>query len=109
MHPINSFMNLASEAAKNDPQLSFDFCVACLEANTKNQPTSLEELVAISVDVTMSNTTNTISKISDLLKEQKFGDYAKSCLQDCLELYSDCSFEFRRCYLCTQVQGFSHS
>ncbi|XP_061359079.1 putative invertase inhibitor [Gastrolobium bilobum] len=79
------------EASKNDPNLSYDFCVASLdEAASKNKPpTSLEALVGMSIQLTKSNGTNIISFISKLLKNQTFDQYAKACLQDCFDLYKD--------------------
>ncbi|XP_054809807.1 putative invertase inhibitor [Prosopis cineraria] len=56
-------------------------------------PASLGDLVAMSIQMTKSNATNIVSTISNLLKDpnnnNKFSEYAKECLEDCSELYSD--------------------
>ncbi|XP_028789110.1 putative invertase inhibitor [Neltuma alba] len=76
-------------ASKDDPNINYGFCVSSLEAISQNPPSRLEELVDMSVQITKSNATNIVSTISSLLKDPKFSDYAKKCLQDCSELYSD--------------------
>lgn len=78
-------------ASKNDPNLSYDFCVAFLEdASSKWQPppTNLKDLVGMSIQLTKSNGTTIISIISEFLKNQSFDQYAKACLRDCFDLYS---------------------
>ncbi|KAK4260291.1 hypothetical protein QN277_003431 [Acacia crassicarpa] len=89
-----------AKASKNDPIVHYDFCVASLEdaiidSQGNNPPTSLGDLVAMSIQITKSNATNIISIISNLLKEDptnstKFlSQYSKECLKDCSDLYSD--------------------
>lgn len=80
------------EASKHDPNLSYDFCVASIEANNiskNNPPTNLEDLVGMSIKITKSNGTNIISKVLKLLRNQSFDQYAKACLRDCFDLYTD--------------------
>ncbi|KAI9086997.1 hypothetical protein K1719_030958 [Acacia pycnantha] len=77
------------DVSKGDPNINFDFCVASLKAKSPSPPTNPEELVTMSIQITKSNGTNIVSTIHDLLKDPKFSDYAKKCLQDCSELYSD--------------------
>ena len=80
------------EASKNDANLRYDFCVASLkDASSKFQPaaTNLKGLLDISIQLTKSNGTNTVSMISKFLKDKSFDKYAKVCLQDCYDLYSD--------------------
>ncbi|EXC26733.1 Putative invertase inhibitor [Morus notabilis] len=82
------------KAAKSDPNLSYTFCVTSLEANLKNKKnvTDLEELAFASLDLTTYNATKIASKISMLLRQKiKVIDhpYAKNCLKDCQQLYSD--------------------
>jgi len=72
--------------------LRYDFCVASLkDASSKFQPaaTNLKGLLDISIQLTKSNGTNTVSMISKFLKDKSFDKYAKVCLQDCYDLYSD--------------------
>ncbi|XP_028789111.1 putative invertase inhibitor [Neltuma alba] len=81
-----------TKASENDPIVHYDFCVASLEAviSQSNPPTSLGDLVAMSIQITKSNATDIVSTISDLLKEpNQFSEYAKECLKDCSDLYSD--------------------
>ncbi|KAK9927823.1 hypothetical protein M0R45_024989 [Rubus argutus] len=77
------------KAAAGDPNLSFNFCVSSLEASPRSHGADLEQLVAITLNLTISNATSINSTISRLLVDKRFDKYAKECLQDCLELYSD--------------------
>ncbi|KAJ1428916.1 Pla a 1-like [Sesbania bispinosa] len=79
------------EASKNDPNLSYNFCVTSLnEAASKSKPpNNLEDLVGMSIQLTKSNGTNIISIISGLLKNSSSDQYVKACLQDCFDLYKD--------------------
>lgn len=88
----NFIIQSCKEASKNDPNLSYDFCVKSLKeaaSKDKTQPTNLEDLVNMSINLTKSNGTNIMSKISKNLKNQSYDDYMKGCLQDCLDLYND--------------------
>lgn len=92
VHGSFSFNNLhhyCDEAAKSNPNLSCDFCIASLEAISKSKNASLEELVEISTVLAMSKATNISCYISQLLKAQNLDKYYTSALQDCLELYAD--------------------
>ncbi|KAF7833683.1 Disease resistance protein [Senna tora] len=84
-------------ASKDDPTFSYDFCVSSLEANFKSTPppTTFEQLAEMSIRLAKSNATNLILKIRDLLNHQseRFTEYAKSCLEDCIGFYSDSSDE----------------
>ncbi|XP_038680458.1 pectinesterase inhibitor 12-like [Tripterygium wilfordii] len=86
----NLVQNSCKEASNGDPNLSYEFCFACLESNPKSENASnLEELVVVSLELAISNATNICCKISNLLKEEKYSNYTESALQDCLELYLD--------------------
>ncbi|XP_050378305.1 putative invertase inhibitor [Argentina anserina] len=77
------------KAAASDPNLSYKFCVSSLEAVPESHGADLDQLVAITLNLTISNATSISSTISKLLIDKQFDKYAKDCLQDCLELYSD--------------------
>ncbi|KAM7254133.1 hypothetical protein ACFE04_031815 [Oxalis oulophora] len=62
---------------------------ASLEQNPRSQNASLEELVPISIELSMSNVTNITTHIVHLLKEKGVNKFTKVALRDCLELYSD--------------------
>lgn len=82
-----------SDASKNNPNIPYDFCVSTLESTTA---TSLADLVGVAISIAKSNATNIVSKISDLLNDaDEFSDYAKACLRDCSDLYSDSISEFK--------------
>ncbi|KAJ9152587.1 hypothetical protein P3X46_026141 [Hevea brasiliensis] len=85
--------HFCKKAAKSDPNLSYNFCVRSLEANPKTQNATLEELVNISIKLTISNATNISSSISQLLNQKNLDAYTRGALQDCLELYSDANSE----------------
>ncbi|MED6159829.1 hypothetical protein PIB30_045768 [Stylosanthes scabra] len=98
----NLIFKSCKEASETDPKnLSYDFCVdSLIESISKNQssppPNSIEDLVAISINITKSNGTNIISKISKLLRNNNNNNnkhlidpYARGCLKDCFDLYKD--------------------
>ncbi|KAK9190682.1 hypothetical protein WN943_019291 [Citrus x changshan-huyou] len=85
----NLIQDSCENAAKNDPNLSYEFCVASLEANPRSQNATLQELVIISLGLTISNAKNISSHIEQLLSLKSFDKHTKIGLQDCLELYSD--------------------
>ena len=86
---FNKLHHYCNEAARSDPNLSCDFCIASLEAISRSKNASLEELVEISTVLAMSKATNISRYISQLLKAQNLDKYHTSALQDCLELYAD--------------------
>ncbi|KAJ4846833.1 hypothetical protein Tsubulata_004630 [Turnera subulata] len=77
------------EAAHSDPNLSYAFCVASLEANPRSKKADLEELLNITLHLTISNATNIASSIKQLLDGKNFDPYTRGALKDCLELYLD--------------------
>jgi len=89
-HSSNFISKSCKEASKINPPLSYDFCVAALEETSSNlqpPPTTLEDLVGISVQLAKSNGTNVLSIISKLLKDKSFDQYTKGCLQSCSDFY----------------------
>ncbi|XP_028772840.1 putative invertase inhibitor [Neltuma alba] len=77
------------EASKEDPNISYAFCVASFVAMIPSPPSSVEELVAMTIQMTKSKATNVVYTISILLKDHLFSDYAKKCLKDCSDHYLD--------------------
>lgn len=76
--------------ADNDPNVSYNLCVMSLESNPMSANANLEELGVIAVELALSNATYINWYISNkLLQEKGFDPYAKACLKDCHELYSD--------------------
>ncbi|KAE8713781.1 Regulator of nonsense transcripts 1 [Hibiscus syriacus] len=79
-----------SQAAKGDPNINFDFCVSSLQVDPKaKSATSVADLVDVAIDTAMSNATSIGSIISKLLSNKSLEQYARTCLEDCSELYSD--------------------
>ncbi|KAF7811388.1 putative pentatricopeptide repeat-containing protein [Senna tora] len=80
-----------TKAVQVDPNINTDFCVAFLEAASKPEVTTLEQLTGLSLDLGKTNATNMESLVSQLLKSGKYanGSYEMACLKDCDELYSD--------------------
>lgn len=80
------------EATNSDPKnIDFDFCVKTLnKATSSRPPTSIEDLISTTIQITKSDGKSIVSTISNnLLKNPKFSDYVKKCLKDCSEQYSD--------------------
>ncbi|KAF3448195.1 hypothetical protein FNV43_RR08908 [Rhamnella rubrinervis] len=79
-----------TKASKSDPNLSYQFCVSTLESNPKiHTAETIQDLFEISLRLTISNASDVVSRVSKLLKGNKFDSFAKLCLRDCLELYSN--------------------
>ncbi|KAL3737850.1 hypothetical protein ACJRO7_019388 [Eucalyptus globulus] len=76
-------------AADGDPNISYEFCVACFEADRMSQPANVEDLALMSINLTISNATKVSSCISKLLQNKTLDHFARDCLTTCLELYSD--------------------
>ncbi|KAE9597405.1 putative pectinesterase inhibitor domain-containing protein [Lupinus albus] len=97
-----------NDASNNDPNLTYDFCVSALEANISknNPPTNLEDLVGISIQITQTNGTNMIANILKLLNNQTFSQYAKACLQDCLNLYKGSISTLNDAYVAFKAKDF---
>lgn len=87
----SDFVHLSCKnAAKSDPNFSYSFCVESLKVNSKSQTArNIEDLFKISIELTISNASDVVFVVSKLLKDNKFDGYARNCLHDCLELYSD--------------------
>ncbi|KAF8380639.1 hypothetical protein HHK36_028129 [Tetracentron sinense] len=76
-------------ASQSDSKLSYDFCVAALKSDPKSRTADLKGLGIISIELSISNATNVVSNIAKLLKDKSIDPFAKTVLEDCLDLYSD--------------------
>ncbi|XVE57510.1 hypothetical protein DITRI_Ditri04bG0096400 [Diplodiscus trichospermus] len=86
-----------NKAAKDDPNINFDFCVTSLQQNPKSKTTtSTQELVPISIEIATSNATSISSVISKLLKNKQLGKFTRSCLEACSQLYSEAGCDLQR-------------
>ncbi|CAI9764629.1 unnamed protein product [Fraxinus pennsylvanica] len=90
--PANG-QNLINETcktlARDDPNISYNFCTTSLQAAPASQCASLHGLGMISIRLVRYNVTDTRCYIKDLMKNRKWDPYAKQCLKDCFELFSD--------------------
>ncbi|KAI3441920.1 PMEI domain-containing protein [Psidium guajava] len=82
-------------AADGDPNISYEFCIACFEADPTSQPTSIEDLALMSINLTISNATEISSRILKLLQNKRLSHFAQDCLMACSELYSDACSKLR--------------
>lgn len=109
--PTIAIQTLIAETCTNiswtDPNINCNYCIAALESmpppKHKNHlissqdssyysKKSLKYLAHTSIEITRKNATNTRRHIKQLMKSPivKNGDvYVKTCLEDCLELYTD--------------------
>ncbi|GAB2273679.1 hypothetical protein Dimus_008460 [Dionaea muscipula] len=79
-----------TKIAKSDPNVNGDFCVATLNSDpASGKATNLEQLGMVSLRICMTKATNLQPRISGLLQQGTFDQYAKNCLKDCLKFYSD--------------------
>ncbi|GMI63933.1 hypothetical protein like AT5G46930 [Hibiscus trionum] len=85
------------EAAKDDPNVKFDFCVSTLQENPKaKSATGVADLVEVAMETAISNAKSIGSIISKLLSKKSLEQYVRSCLEDCSELYSDAGSDLSR-------------
>ncbi|XP_057980481.1 putative invertase inhibitor [Malania oleifera] len=76
-------------SAKTDPNLPSGFCVTSLQAAPASECASLRGLGMISMRLAGDNATDTRCYITRLLKNPTLNPFARGCLVDCLDLYSD--------------------
>ncbi|XWS62085.1 hypothetical protein CRYUN_Cryun07bG0180900 [Craigia yunnanensis] len=86
----NVIQDSCDKAAKADPNINIDFCVASLEQNPKSKTaTRTEELVPISIEIATSHATSISCIISKLLENKNLEKFTRSCLEACSELYTE--------------------
>ncbi|KAI4369962.1 hypothetical protein MLD38_018354 [Melastoma candidum] len=92
-----SFLREACQrASRGDPNLTYGFCLSSLAPGSE-QASSIHDLVLVSIDHAVSNTTKIRSRIKTLLKGGVFAKdpYVEACLKDCLELYSGAKLDLQ--------------
>ncbi|KAL4339744.1 hypothetical protein GQ457_08G023560 [Hibiscus cannabinus] len=78
------------KCAQSDPNLSYNFCVTSLQAAPNSHcANNLRQLGKISIKLLRRNLTNSRSYIKELLRNKRMEPFVRSCLHDCLDLYSD--------------------
>jgi pectinesterase inhibitor-like protein len=86
----NLILETCKTCAQKDPTLSYNFCVASLQAAPKSgRAANLRQLGNISIKLTKHNVTATRRHVKKLLKKKNLDPFVKGCLNDCFELYSD--------------------
>ncbi|KAL3742640.1 hypothetical protein ACJRO7_018024 [Eucalyptus globulus] len=85
----NIIHETCKKCAREDPNVSYKFCVASLESNPYSHCADLRGLGLISVKLLRHNVTRTRSYTEKLLKSEEMDPSVRACLEDCLELYSD--------------------
>ncbi|KAA0039956.1 putative invertase inhibitor [Cucumis melo var. makuwa] len=76
--------------SREDPNISFNFCLTSLKlATNHSRCTDVRHLGLLSIGLLYRNVTSTCHHITKLVKNKKLDPFVKSCLDDCLELYSD--------------------
>ncbi|KAF8038304.1 hypothetical protein BT93_B0982 [Corymbia citriodora subsp. variegata] len=85
----NIIHETCKKCAHEDPNVSYEFCVASLESNPYSHCADLRGLGLISIKLLRHNMTRTRAYTEKLLQSEKMDPSVRACLQDCLELYSD--------------------
>ncbi|KAL2514052.1 Plant invertase/pectin methylesterase inhibitor superfamily protein [Forsythia ovata] len=92
IQPANG-QNLINEtcktSARDDPNISYNFCTTSLQAAPASRCATLRGLGKISMRLVHYNVTDTRCYIKHLMKNRKWDPYSKQCLKDCFELFSD--------------------
>lgn len=111
--PTTAIQTLIAETCTNiswtDTNINCDYCIAALESKPPSKHNnhiinpqdssnyskkSLKSLAHLSIEIARKNATNTRRHIKRLMKSPMVKNedaYLKSCLEDCLELYTDAS------------------
>ncbi|KAG9456391.1 hypothetical protein H6P81_000899 [Aristolochia fimbriata] len=76
-------------AARSNPSLNLDFCVASLEADPRSSSADLRGLGVIVTHLAEANATATQKRIVDLLAEYSSDTGERNRLEDCKDMYSD--------------------
>ncbi|XP_042026865.1 putative invertase inhibitor [Salvia splendens] len=85
-----SLLNTTCKAMSADsPNIKYGFCATSLQAAPASQCASTRGLATISIRALRYNVTDTRCFIKQLLKNRRWDPYAKQCLGDCFDLYSD--------------------
>ncbi|XP_022155774.1 putative invertase inhibitor [Momordica charantia] len=93
----NSISSLIYKTCKisslQDPNISFNFCLTSLQSAAHAHQADLRHLGLLSLRLLRRNVTTTRRHIKKLLRRKsnkiRLDPFIKSCLDDCLELYSD--------------------
>ncbi|MCL7032939.1 hypothetical protein MKW94_029106 [Papaver nudicaule] len=86
--------NLCENVTRVDPTQNYDFCVSSLEANPLSKTSDIFGLGVISIELCSNNATYIHTYIDGILKDGKpEPERARTCLQECVDLYSDASEE----------------
>ncbi|KAK4476463.1 hypothetical protein RD792_005749 [Penstemon davidsonii] len=75
--------------AQNDPNINYNFCTTSIQAAPASQCATLSGLGTISIRLIRYNITDNRCYIKQLIKNNKLDPYARQCLDDCFELFSD--------------------
>ncbi|XP_073288606.1 putative invertase inhibitor [Primulina huaijiensis] len=74
----------------NNPNIDYNFCTTSLQAfPSAKQNATLQNLGLITIQLIEKNVTDTKCYIQYIISNKKWDPYAKQCLSDCLELFSD--------------------
>lgn len=82
-------LNRTCKKCADESTISYDFCRSSFETIPVSHVTNLHGLGIIGMELALVNATNTMSSIKNLLGNGIIDPFALSCLNDCLELYSN--------------------
>ncbi|KAL1562064.1 putative invertase inhibitor [Salvia divinorum] len=75
--------------AADSPNIKYGFCATSLQAAPASSCASTRGLATIAIRALRYNVTDTRCFIKQLLRRRGWEPYAKQCLGDCFDLYSD--------------------
>ncbi|XP_074269840.1 putative invertase inhibitor [Silene latifolia] len=95
----NDIINKTCQACSliKSSNFSYGFCSATLAAIPVSHVTNLPGLGLISLELALVDATNTMLKIDGMLTTNESSLICKTCLDSCLELYSDMSAKLEEC------------
>ncbi|KAK2988095.1 hypothetical protein RJ640_023844 [Escallonia rubra] len=77
------------QCASKSIVFDYYFCLTSLQAVPVSHVTDVPGLAIIAMELALGNATATISTIENMFSGGAFDPFARQCLLDCLELYSD--------------------
>lgn len=87
--PIDLIDTTCKTCAKISIIFNYDFCLTSLQAVPMSHATNLLELAIVAMELALGNATATVSAIEKMTSGSWFDPFARECLTDCLEMYTD--------------------
>nr|GMD62082.1 putative invertase inhibitor [Ipomoea batatas] len=83
-------------SAKKVYDIDYDFCVSALQARPARECATLMRIGWTTIDLVISNVTDTRRHIGDVLKSGKVQPWVRRCVRECYALYDSAVIQAKR-------------